>query len=92
MKSFGSTDKDFIGAERVSRRTQNGVEIFERETKRLVLPACRQEREEKPVSSTRLIVDETISRSKDFIAKRRSELNEVDSLLRNLMRHTADAK
>ena len=94
MKNFGAKNREFIGAERVSRRNQDGVEIFERETMRVVRPELCGGNDESPrnVASPKLVIDDAISRSKLFISKRRSELSEVDALLRSLVRQPVGAK
>lgn len=81
-----------LTADLISEREENGVRIFERETKRLVFPTiCREKHEPKP-STTQLVIDDAVSRSKDFIARRRSELGEVDSLLKSLINHPISVK
>jgi hypothetical protein len=74
------------GQERFSRRVQHGVEILERE--RIDTVRLEQEgdteigrRGHRP----RLIIDDAISRSKLFVSKSRSQLREVDSLLRSIL-------
>jgi hypothetical protein len=91
MKNSGTIDRNIIGAERVSRRVQNGVEIYERETKRLVIPDTYGDTPQ-PRSYPKLVIEDAVSRGKLFIAKRRSELSEVDALLRSLAPRTVDAK
>ena len=88
MKIDGNNN-DLDGFERYSRRFQNGVEILEHDTVRTIIV---EDGAYKNHSTPRLVVSDAVSRSRKFIAKSRSQLSEVDTLLRNIMRRPANAK
>ena len=77
------------GIERVSRRVQSGVEILERETLRKIRidePAADGD----TLVSPRLVVSD--SRSRNFIAKSRSQLGEIDAFLKSIIRKPINIK
>jgi hypothetical protein len=83
-KVYGSLE-DESGIARVSRRVENGVEIFETETIRTIKLA----REEKHPSQPRLVISDAMGRSPRFVSKSRAQLNE---LLENILGEPLGAK
>ena len=77
--------------ERISRRFQNGVEIIEHET---INPTDVNDEHEgvSKVRNPRLVISDAASRSKNFVAKSRSQLGDVDSFLKSIARRPLNAK
>jgi hypothetical protein len=88
---MNATDKsnDSTGFERFSRRLQHGVEILEHDTIRTITVENGTFRMKRP---TRLVVNEALSRSKDLIAKSRSQLGEIDAFLKSIIRRPIESK
>lgn len=80
---------DSVGFERFSRRLQHGVEILEHDTVRTIKVEEGTFKMKRP---TRLIVSEAFSRSKNFVAKSRSQLGEIDAFLKNIVRRPIESK
>jgi hypothetical protein len=80
MRSFDVRQNENVSAtvERVSRRFQNGVSIIERETITTVAVG-----EEAP-AAPRLVVEDPASKGEVFIARSRSEVLGLLSLLKSL--------
>jgi hypothetical protein len=79
------------GIERISRRVQSGVEIFERETlKKIKIDEAPSEADTHV--NPRLVVSDSQSRSQRFISKSRSQLVELDALMKSIIRKPLDIK
>ena len=86
MKTLGTRKNDPAATVLFSRRFQNGVEIFEREMHQVITING-----EPPLP--RLVIGDAISSaSKLFIAKARSEIAGLDTLLKTLTRPVLKAK
>ena len=94
MKRQSVENNGFVSfdGERISRRLENGVEIVESEIKRSIKFEDGTYKMSKLTSPTRLVVSDAINRSKLFVTKSRSQLGDVDSFLRNIIRRPAEAK
>lgn len=68
--------------EKYSRRYKNGVDIVERE---MITGHETADEEEGQDSSPRVVISDAPAKSHVFIAKSRSQLTEVDNLLRSIM-------
>ncbi len=66
-----------------SRRFENGVDIFERETHQVVTVNAREDMAA-PTEARLVIGDAISSATKLFIAKTRSEIGGLDALLKTL--------
>lgn len=85
MVRFEINKDELVGMERVSRRVQEAVEIFERETVRTI----RMQNGPKTnalTAATKLVIDDALSATKIFIAKARSEANGLNSVLNEIIR------
>jgi hypothetical protein len=89
-RQFCKNDHGGYDVERTTRRVQNGVEIIERETMRSIRLEDGEYVNSRPAA--RLIIDDAIERSKNFISKSRSQMSELNSFLRTAMRRPVDAK
>jgi hypothetical protein len=94
MKRLENNPNDLVGMERFSRRFADGVEILEYETMRTIRTDAEEEKIDtrRFAHEPRLVVDDAISRSKLFVAKSRSQLGEVDTFLRSVVRPPLKAK
>jgi hypothetical protein len=77
------------GFERFSRRLQNGVEIIEHDTIRTIKLEDGTFKMKRP---TRLVISDAFNRSRDLIAKSRSQLGEVDTFLKSVIRRPIESK
>jgi len=77
------------GFERFSRRLQHGVEILEHDTVRTIKVEDGTFKMKRP---TRLVISDAFSRSKNFIAKSRCQLGDVDSFLKSIVRRPIESK
>ena len=75
--------------QRFRRRFQSGVEIVERET---VSTITVDDGEFKLNREPQLIVSDAVGSSRRFITRKRSQLGEVDALLRSILRRPVDVK
>ncbi len=84
MNTFATRHNDLENIERSTRRLENGVEILERETISTIRivdghfvtnPNSRQ---------SRLVIGENPPAANTIIAKKRSELSELDTFLRSI--------
>jgi hypothetical protein len=89
-RQFCKNDHGGYDVERTTRRVQNGVEIIEREMMRSIRLEDGEYVNSRPAA--RLIIDDAIERSKNFISKSRSQMSELNSFLRTAMRRPVDAK
>jgi hypothetical protein len=80
---------DSTGFERFSRRLQNGVEILEHETVHTIKVEDGTFKMKRP---TRLVVSDAFTRSKNFIAKSRSQMGDIDAFLKSIIRHPIESK
>jgi len=78
--------------ERFSRRFKNGVEILEHETINIVRVDSDSEGDTKTEPRPRLVVGDAPSKSKQFISKSRSQLGEIDTYLRSIIRRPLNVK
>lgn len=87
MVKFKGNLNNIDGIERVSRRVQSGVEIFERETLRKIrVDAAEVEMAVNP----RLVVSN--SRARKFVSKSRSQLGDIDAFLKSIIRKPVNIK
>jgi len=87
MVKFKGNLNNIEGIERVSRRMQSGVEIYERETLRKIkVDAAEADTAVNP----RLVVSD--SRARKFISKSRSQLGDIDAFLKSIVRRPVDIK
>jgi hypothetical protein len=77
------------GFERFSRRLQNGVEIIEHDTVHTIRVENGTFKMKRP---TRLIISDAVTRSKDLIAKSRSQLGDIDAFLKSVIRRPIESK
>ena len=77
------------GFERFSRRLQHGVEILEHDTVRTIKVEDGTFKMKRP---TRLIVSDALTRSRKFVAKSRSQLGDVDTFLKTIIRRPIESK
>ena len=75
--------------EKYSRRFKNGVDIIEREKITGREPADDEDSQD---SSPRVVISEAPAKSHVFIAKSRSQLTEVDNLLRSIMNRPMNSR
>jgi hypothetical protein len=75
--------------ERFSRRLQNGVEILEHET---VSTIKVENGVFKMDRLPRLVISDAMAKSKNFIAKSRSQMGEIDAFLRSIIHRPMNAK
>ena len=78
--------------ERFSRRFKNGVEILEHEPINTARVDSDSEEDTKTEPRPRLVVGDTASKSKQFISKSRSQLGEIDTYLRSIIRRPVNVK
>jgi|GEM_PF-2930062 len=83
MKGTEVDQKNFDTKEKFSRRTQCGVEIVEWETITKIKVSGDRYVTAPPVRP-RLVVTDAINATRNFIAKRRSELSELDKFLQSV--------
>ena len=77
--------------ERFSRRFVNGVEILEHEMiQKITINEGRFET--RGTRTPRLIINDAVSATRDFISKTRSDIADLDTFLRNPVRSSAKAK
>jgi hypothetical protein len=88
MKAFENGNNS-QGFERFSRRLQHGVEIIEHDTVRTIKVEDGVFKMKRP---TRLVISDALTRSKNFIAKSRSQLGDVDAFLKSIVRHPSTSK
>lgn len=91
MDRGGNNIEDRTGMEKYSRRFKNGVDIIERE-KITGREAESAESDEGNDSSPRVIINDAPGKSHLFIAKSRSQLTEVDNLLRSIMNRPMNSR
>lgn len=85
MKTLRIRKIDPIATVFCSRRFENGVDIFERETHQVVTVKAREDSHVAAPSEVRLVIGDAISSAtKLFIAKTRSEIGGLDALLKTL--------
>jgi len=89
-RQFCKNDHGGYDVERTTRRVQNGVEIIEREMMRSIRLEDGEYVNSRPAA--RLIIDDAIERSKNFISKSRSQMSELNSFLRTAIKRPVDAK
>ena len=77
------------GFERFSRRLENGVEILEHDTVRTIKVEYGVFKMDRP---PRLVVSDAFAKSKNFIAKSRSQMGEIDAFLRSIIHRPINAK
>jgi hypothetical protein len=77
------------GFERFSRRLQHGVEIIEHDTIRTIKVEEGKFKMKRP---TRLVIGDAFNKSKNFIAKSRSQMGEIDSFLKNIIHRPIESK
>lgn len=70
------------GLEKYSRRYKNGVDIIERE---MITGRGTSDKDDESDSSPRVVISDAPAKSHVFIAKSRSQLKDVDNLLRSIM-------
>ena len=93
MKTIRMRKIDPIATVFCSRRFENGVEIFEKETHQVVTVSAQEESYAAAPSEVRLVIGDAISSAtKLFIAKTRSEIGGLDALLKTLTGPTLNAK
>ena len=80
MRGIDVNENNVVGMERVSRRVQEAVEIFERETVKII----RLEDAPRLAAAPKLIIEEALSATKVFIAKARSEAGGLNTVLREI--------
>lgn len=91
MKTLRSRKIDPIATVFCSRRFENGVDIFERETHQVVTVNAREDMA--APAEVRLVIGDAISSAtKLFIAKTRSEIGGLDALLKTLASPVMDTK
>lgn len=83
MKTSKITETEVDRIERSSRRFQHGVEIIERETMRTVRVNEDPIADGATAAAPRLVIHDTLSAAKVFIAKAHSEFSELNAFLRN---------
>ena len=87
MVKFKGSLNNIEGIERVSRRMQSGVEIFERETLRKIkVDAAEADTGVNP----RLVISD--SRARKLISKSRSQLGDIDAFLKSIIRKPVNIK
>ena len=77
------------GFERFSRRLQNGVEILEHDTVRTIKVENGVFKMDR---LPRLVISDAMAKSKNFIAKSRSQMGEIDAFLRSIIHRPMNAK
>jgi hypothetical protein len=77
------------GFERFSRRLQNGVEILEHDTVRTIKVEDGTFKMKRP---TRLVISDAFNKSKNFIAKSRSQMGDIDSFLKTIIHRPVESK
>ena len=83
MKAFESFYKDHGEVERCSHRFQSGVEIFEREVHKLVLPEPTNNAAAIP--EPRLVISDAVSNAtRAIVSKTRSEIAGLNAFLKSL--------
>ena len=88
MVKFKGNLNNIEGIERISRRMQSGVEIFERETlRRIKVDACS---EAETSVNPRLVVSD--SRARKIVSKSRSQLGDIDAFLKSITRKPINIK
>lgn len=88
MVMFKGNLNNIEGIERISRRVQSGVEIFERETlRRIKVDACS---EAETSVNPRLVVSD--SRARKIVSKSRSQLGDIDAFLKSITRKPINIK
>ena len=93
MKTLRMRKIDPIATVFCSRRFENGVEIFEKETHQVVTVNAREESHAAAPAEARLVIGDAISSAtKLFIAKTRSEIGDLDALLKTLTMPALKAK
>jgi hypothetical protein len=75
--------------ERFSRRLQNGVEILEHDTVRTIKVENGVFKMDR---LPRLVISDVMAKSKNFIAKSRSQMGEIDAFLRSIIHRPMNAK
>lgn len=92
MKERETDSNEAMRMEHVSRRVQNGVEILERETMRTIRLDGESPVEVPKSKTPRLVVCDALSRSRLFVTRSRSQLGDLDSLIRSAVRRPVEAK
>ena len=92
MDAGGNNIKDPNGMEKYSRRYKNGVDIIEREKITGRETEESADRDDSNDSSPRIVINDAPTRSHLFIAKSRSQLTEVDNLLRSIMNRPMNSR
>ena len=80
---------DSAGFERFSRRLQHGVEIIEHDTVHTIRVEDGTFKMKRP---TRLVIGDALTKSKNFVAKSRSQLGDVDAFLKSVIRRPIESK
>ena len=88
MVMFKGNLNNIEGIERISRRMQSGVEIFERETLRRIKVDAGREAE--TAVNPRLVVSD--SRARKIVSKSRSQLGDIDAFLKSITRKPINIK
>ena len=88
MVKFKGSLNNIEGIERVSRRVQSGVEIFERETLRKIKVDVADDAS--TAVNPRLVVSD--SRARKFVSKSRSQLGDIDAFLKSIIRKPVNIK
>ncbi len=93
MKTLRIRKIDPIATVFCSRRVENGVEIFEKERHQVITINAHQGAPATAPTEARLVIGEAISSAtKLFIAKTRSEIGGLDTLLKTLTGPALNAK
>jgi hypothetical protein len=77
------------GFERFSRRLQHGVEILEHDTVRTIKVEDGKFKMRRP---TRLVISDAFNKSRNFIAKSRSQMGDVDTFLKSIIHRPIESK
>jgi len=88
MVKISGNINNIEGIERVSRRIQNGVEIFERETLKKV--KVGETSATGSCANPRLVVSN--SRASKFVSKSRSQLGDIDAFIKSITRKPLNIK
>ena len=93
MKTLRRRKIDPIPTALCSRRFENGVEIFEKEMHQVITINVQESVPAASRAEARLVIGDAISSAtKLFIAKTRSEIGGLDTLLKTLTRPALNAK
>ena len=88
MKAIENSDNS-NGFERFSRRLQHGVEILEHDTVHTITLENGTFKLRRP---TRLVISDAFNKSRNLIAKSRSQMQDLDAFLRSVIRRPIESK